>query len=132
MKKMNFSSHQFLWLALVLLFPLVNVFWRPVAPNDYWWYVRIGGEMVESRAIPEVETFSYLHAGEPKINHSWLSSVLLWWLDDVGGIYLTMFIAGLSVALTYFLLWRLMLSTGLDLRWASLLLVLIEIPSSAN
>ena len=132
MKKTNFSSHQFLWLALVLLFPLVNVFWRPVAPNDYWWYVRIGGEMVESRAIPEVETFSYLHAGEPKINHSWLSSVLLWWLDDVGGIYLTMFIAGLSVALTYFLLWRLMLSTGLDLRWASLLLVLIEIPSSAN
>ncbi len=132
MKKTNFSSHHFLWLALILLFPLVNVIWQPVAPNDYWWYLRVGGEIVETRAVPEVENFSFTQAGEPKINHSWLSSLLLWGLDAAGGINFTLLVAALTVALTYFILWRLMLSTGLDLRWTSLLLILLEIPSSAN
>jgi hypothetical protein len=132
MKKARFSSYQFLWLAIIVVFPLINIFWRPVAPNDYWWYIRIGDEIVETHSVPATESFSYTEAGAPKINHSWLASLLFSAFNSVGGIHISLLAVALLVALTYAMLWFLMLDSGIDVRWASFLLILIEIPSSIN
>jgi hypothetical protein len=133
MLKEGFSSDKFLWLAVIALVPLIVIFFLlPVLPNDYWWYIRLGDEIITSRAVPAIESYSYTQAGDPKINHSWLSSVIFSVLNSLGGIHLTLIVAALLLLLTYYLLWRLMLDTKLDIRWASFLLMLIEIPSIMN
>lgn len=89
--KEGFSSYKFLWLAVAVVAVLMIFFFLlPVFPNDYWWYIRTGNEILETRAVPSIETFSYTQAGDPKINHSWLPSVFFSVLYSLGGIHLTL------------------------------------------
>ncbi len=126
------AGQKFLWLAIVLVFPLTNMFWRTIPPNDYWWYLRLGAEIIQERAVPVLETYSYTQAGQPIIYHSWLSALFFYTLKTVGGSALTILVVALIIAMTYFLLWKLMRKSGLDIRWTALLLLLIEIASGQN
>ena len=126
------STQNLLWLTVALVFPLTNIFWRPVPPNDYWWYLRLGAEIVNTRAVPVIESFSYTQAGQPMIYHSWLSAVFFWALNALGGINLTILVAALFIASAYALVWRMMVRNGLEARWASLLLILVEVASNQN
>lgn len=126
------TTRNLLWFVIALFFPLTNIFWRPVPPNDYWWYLRLGKEIVNTGVIPIRETFSYTQAGQPMIYHSWLSAVFFWGIKILGGIDLTIFVAALLVTASYALLWKLMTEQGLNPRWASVILILVEITSSKN
>ena len=94
------------WLAFVLFVILALAFLLPIQPNDYWWYVRLGQDVLRERAIPTRDTFSYTQAGQPVVYHSWLAAVLFAVLRAWGGNPLTIFLRGLLLALFYGVTWR--------------------------
>ena len=130
--KPKFTSKDFLWLSLALFVPLIIYVIRSVSPNDYWWYIRLGGEIAQTHAVPTIESYSYTQAGDPKINPSWLSALLFFWLNELGGITLTVFFGALVIGVTYTLLWLMMreMKTAPLLIWV--LIFFSILPGSMN
>lgn len=128
----KFTSKDFLWLSLALFVPLIIYVIRPVTPQDYWWYIRLGKEIAQTHVVPTVETFSYTQAGQPMVYHSWLSALLFFWLHTLGGITATVFFGMLVIGVTYSLLWLMMreMQTPPLLSWA--LIFFSALPASMN
>jgi hypothetical protein len=125
-------SYDFLWLSLALLFILPIAFFLSITPHDYWFYVRVGKDILESGAIPTVDTFSYTFPGRPIFYQPWLSAVLFWWAHATGGAALTFLLRALCIAFAYGLIWMLMRAAGSGTRLTTLLLVLLGLSSSMN
>ncbi|MDO9348224.1 MAG: hypothetical protein Q7T47_02980 [Anaerolineales bacterium] len=126
------NSNDWLYLGLALFFVLTIAFLLPITPNDYWWYVRVGRDTLQSGAVPTVDALTYTQAGTPVVYHSWLSALLFWLLYRAGGIPLTVLVRGIILALTYALIWRLARRVGGGPRLASLLTLLAALASSNN
>jgi hypothetical protein len=126
------NSQDWLYLGLLLLVILSIAFLMPVEPNDYWWYVRIGQDTLKAGAIPTTDTLSYTQTGQPVIYHSWLSAVLLAWLDQLGGISLTVLVRGLALALGYGTLFVAARQAGAGLKTTSLVTLLAALATSNN
>ena len=65
-----------LLLAPLLLFTFARFFSVPTDP-DYWWHVRTGQYIVETRSVPRVDLYSYTVAGHPWVSQEWLTEVLM-------------------------------------------------------
>jgi hypothetical protein len=126
------NSADFLWIAFTL-FPIMLVaFLLPVQPNDYWWYVRLGGEIAQTGAIPQVDTISSTQAGEPFVIHAWLAALAFWALHGLGGTTATVLGAGLLIAAFYLLVWLTCRQAGAGPQLASALTLMAAISSSNN
>ncbi len=126
------KSYNLLWLSLAL-FPLLAVaFLLPLTPHDYWWYLRLGREVLQSGAVPMADAYSFTHFGKALINESWLSAVVLWLAYSVGGLTLTFVLRGLVVGLAYGALWGLTRSAGAGPRLATILALLAGLTGSSN
>jgi hypothetical protein len=90
-------SYDFLWLSLALLPLLLIAFLLPLTPHDYWWYLRLGREVLQTGSVPSADTYSYTFAGEPVVNQPWLAAVFFWLLYARGGLTLTFLARGLVV-----------------------------------
>jgi hypothetical protein len=71
-----------LWLAIVLLAFLE---WKAVHDTDIFWQIKLGQIMIEERALPSVDRFTYTHYGEPAPAIGWLAQVGFALLYNVGG-----------------------------------------------
>jgi len=129
---MTRKSKNFLWLSFPLFILLIIAFLLPISPNDYWWYLRLGSEIAQTHAIPTIETFSQTQFGQPMVYHSWLSALILFWVYDLGGIPLTLFLRGVILAFTYTLLWKIMRDRGASPQLASLILFFSILAGSVN
>lgn len=125
-------SYDLLWLSLALLILLPIAFFLSITPHDYWFYVRIGRDILESGAIPRVDTFSYTFPGRPIFYQPWLSAVIFWWAHSLGGATLTFFLRGICIALAYALIWALMRHVGTGTKLATFLTILLGLSSSMN
>jgi hypothetical protein len=125
-------SYDLLWLSLALLPLLLVAFLLPLTPHDYWWYLRLGREILESGSVPSADTYSYTFAGQPLINQPWLAGILFWLIYARGGMTLTFLARGLMIALTYGLLWKWARVSGAGPRLASLLVILAGLAGSNN
>src|SRR5690349_23856530 len=125
-------SYNFLWLSLALLFLLPIAFLLSITPHDYWFYVRVGKDILASGSIPTVDTFSYTFPGRPIFYQPWLSAVIFWMAYSAGGATLTLLIKGLCIAIAYGLLWTLIREAGTGTKLATLLTILLGLSSSMN
>ncbi len=126
------NSYDFLWLSLAL-FPLVSLaFLIPIVPNDYWWYLRVARDTLQSGMVPVADTMSYTFAGRPIVYQGWLSALLFYAAHQTGGATLTFLLRGLSIGITYGLLWALMRESGAGPRLSSLLIFLLGLATSNN
>jgi hypothetical protein len=125
-------SYDFLWLSLALLFLLPIAFSLSIAPHDYWFYVRLGRDILESGHIPRADSFSYTFPGRPIFYQPWLSAVIFWLAHATGGATLTFLIRGICIALAYGLNWTLMRAAGTGTKLATLLTILLGLSSSMN
>jgi hypothetical protein len=126
-------SYDFLWLSLALLFLLPIAFFLSITPHDYWFYVRLGRDILESGGhIPRTDSFSYTFPGRPIFYQPWLSAVLFWLMHSAGGATLTFLIRGVCIALAYGLNWTLMRAAGTGTKLATLLTILLGLSSSMN
>lgn len=63
---------------LVLLLVLFISTTREVTDPDFWWHLRAGQYIFETRTIPHTDIFSFTFAGREWITHEWLSEVLIY------------------------------------------------------
>ena len=104
----------------------------PLIPNDYWWYVRLGNDIIANRAIPYVDTYSFTRYGEPVVYQSWLSAVILGITYESGGIPLTFLLRSLVIGVTYTVLWKVANHAGAGPKMATLLVLSAALAGSNN
>jgi hypothetical protein len=51
---------------------------RPITDPDFWWHLRTGQYLIETRTIPHTDIFSSLHFGHEWVPHEWLSEVFIY------------------------------------------------------
>jgi hypothetical protein len=130
--KNSSHSYDFLWLGIAL-FPLLTIaILLPVQPHDYWWYLRLGKDILENGAVPVMDTYSSIQAGQPLVYQHWLSAVLLWLTYKIAGISGTFLLLAILIGLTYALLWALMRQMEIGPRLATLLTLLAGLSGSNN
>ncbi len=125
-------SYDLLWLSLALLILLPIAFFLSITPHDYWFYVRIGEDILRTGVIPRVDTFSYTFPGRPIFYQPWLSAVIFWWAHSLGGATLTFLLRGICIDLAYALVWALMRHVGTGTKLATVLTILLGLSSSMN
>ena len=125
-------SYDFLWLSLALLCLLPIAFFLAITPHDYWFYVRVGRDILESGRIPRADTFSYTYPGRPIFYQPWLSAVLFWLAYSAGGATLTILLRGICVGIAYGMHWALMRAAGTGTKLTTLLTILLGLSSSMN
>jgi hypothetical protein len=121
-----------LWLGVLVFFTFAAALYQPILPNDYWWYVRIGQEIVAQGTVPVVDTLSHTQAGQPVVYHSWLSAVLFWLAYDWGGFAATALLRGLALVGFYTAVWLTCRQTGVSVQVATLLTLLAAFAGSNN
>ena len=121
-----------LWLGLPLFFIFSIALLLSISPSDYWWYVRLGGDIAREGAIPTVDTFTYTQTGQPMVYHSWLSAVLFWGLRQLGGNTLTALARGVLLVIFYALVWKTCRLAGAGPKLAALLTLLAAMAGSNN
>ena len=128
------GAHAMTWLVPLLMLPIVlvgfalTVGWKlqglPLVDNDYWWHVGTGNWIIDHRAVPTTDPFSWPYQGVDWVAHEWLAELGLAatarGFGYAGTILLT---AALAVA-AYWLLLRAATLYGLSRR-AALLLTLL-------
>lgn len=125
MNQSSLQSYDFLWLSLALFVLLPIALFLSITPHDYWWYVRIGRDIIESGSVPTVDTLSYTYPGRPIFYQPWLSAVIFWLAHNAGGATLTYLLKGISIAIAYGLIWILSRDAGTEPKLATLLIVQI-------
>jgi hypothetical protein len=130
--KNSSCSYDFLWLSIALFPLLIIAVLLPVQPHDYWWYLRLGKDVLESGAVPVVDTYSSIQAGQPIVYQSWLSAVFLWLAYKTAAMSLTIFFVAVLIGLTYAMLWLLMRQGGIGPRLASVLTLMAGLSGSNN
>lgn len=130
---MNRASHSYdlLWLSLALL-PLIGLsFLMSIPAQDYWWYLRLGQDILKNGAVPAVDTIGWSRAGLPIFYQQWLAGLLFWGVYALGGASLTFLLRGLLIALAYGLTWFMLRSVS-GPRLATILTILLGLASSNN
>jgi hypothetical protein len=85
----SFSSYftlrrVFVWAFLLSLFSLAvrqcsSIDW------DFWWHLKAGQYIIQSKSIPHVDPFSFTRAGSEWVTHEWLSEVIMYAVFRAGG-----------------------------------------------
>jgi hypothetical protein len=89
----------------LLLFPAVSGLRGKIQDYDLWWHLAEGRWIVENRAVPATDVFSYTAVGRPWLAYSWLAEVLFHGLVGRFGLasllWLQAIVAVLTVAFVY-------------------------------
>lgn len=118
------------WLFAALAFVALRALLTTVSPQDYWWHLATGRLIVETGAIPTVDSFSYTQAGAAFYNQSWLGQLLMYGLYRLGGLELTVLTQALMLAASYGLLLLLCVRRSGWARLGAGLIMVGTIPAS--
>ena len=78
---------------------------RNIADPDFWWHLRTGQYIVETRSVPHADPFSFTRLGHPWIAHEWLSEVLIYSVYRVGSWGGLIVVFAALTSLTFFFLY---------------------------
>ncbi len=65
----------FFFILLLVLFILTT---QAVTDPDFWWHLRAGQYIFETRSIPHTDIFSFTFTGREWVTHEWLSEALIY------------------------------------------------------
>jgi len=125
------SSHHFLWLGLLLFVVFSIAFLLPILPNDFWWYLRLGGDILMNGEIPSVDTYTSTIYGTPQVYPMWLSAIFFFWIHEFGGLPLIGLIRGIMIGAFFVVLWLTCARQGLP-GWLIFILSFLNILAGAN
>jgi hypothetical protein len=101
----RFLSTQYAFVA-VLVIGLFTLAARDLSDSDFWWHLRTGQLILETRAVPHVDPFSYTRAGHPWIAHEWLSELMFFLVFRVAGKGALITIFALIITAAFLLAYR--------------------------
>ena len=110
-----------LWQFLSVALPVLAAVLAPMSAIDLAYHLRAGGEILDTGAIPVVDTWTFTAAGLPWVDQQWGAQAVLAVVERVGGwTGLVVLRAGLTGMIFAGLGW-ILLRRGLDHRLAALL-----------
>jgi len=65
-------------LSVVCMAVVFTLATQPITDPDFWWHIKTGQYIVETRSIPHADIFSALRFGSEWITHEWLSEVFIY------------------------------------------------------
>lgn len=96
-------SVRMLWAVgiITVIFTYVNM--SQIMPNDFWWHMAVGREIITSGQIPTVDVYSHTMAGQPYPSYQmfWLMDIWLYAWYSLGGPELILFIQSLIITGAY-------------------------------
>ena len=93
MKLMKFSLSK-LFLVLVFMGSLLLLL-RPIGDPDFWWHLKTGKMIVETKSIPIYDDYAFTYTGTPWKAPEWLTEVFMYSLFKLGGVRLVILIFSL-------------------------------------
>jgi hypothetical protein len=108
-----------LWGFLAIALPVLGSLLAPLSTVDLAYHVRAGGLILDTRALPSPDTFTFTAAGLPWLDQQWGAQVVLAALFRAGGWALLAVVRALLVGLVAWLVLRACRSAGLGLRVAA-------------
>ncbi len=73
-------------LFIIILFGGIFYFsLRPIVDPDFWWHLRTGQLIEQTRSIPKIDLFSYTASGKQWLTHEWLSEYIIYNFFRIGG-----------------------------------------------
>ena len=79
---------------------------RAVTDPDYWWHVRTGQLIHETRSVPKADPFSYTASGRPWVTHEWLTELAMYLVQRQFGYPGNAVLFGVIIALTWLAVYR--------------------------
>ena len=73
---------------------------------DLWWHLQAGQDIVQSQAIPHVDTYSFTKAGEEWVAHEWLSEAVMFLIYHSAGWGGLLFVFSVLITVTLYLTYR--------------------------
>ena len=106
-------SIEHLWVLAVIvgIFTFVNT--HPIRPQDFWWHMAIGRQVLQTGAIPKVDVYSLTQSGQPYLSYQmfWLAEIGMYLVYRIGGAILVVLSQTAIITMAYSLLlwlgWRL-------------------------
>jgi hypothetical protein len=90
---------------VILFAGIFSLATRDLTDPDFWWHLRTGELIWQTRSIPRVDPFSYPCHGKPWIAHEWLTEEFFYGAYRVGGPVLLILAFALITVLAYFFLY---------------------------
>lgn len=81
----RFSFRNVFPLAFFLMIFALAIRQSAFIDPDLWWHLQTGQDIVTSRAIPQVDIYSFTKAGSEWVTHEWLSEVLIFGIFKFAG-----------------------------------------------
>jgi hypothetical protein len=72
-------------IVFVLLASIFTMTAGAITDPDFWWHLRTGQLIFETRAVPHVDPFSFIAHGAHWVAHEWLSEVLMFAVFQLAG-----------------------------------------------
>jgi hypothetical protein len=72
-------------LVFVLLAAIFTLTAGQITDPDFWWHLRTGQLIFDTRAIPHADIFSFTAQGREWVTHEWLAEVLIYALYKLSG-----------------------------------------------
>jgi hypothetical protein len=91
--------------ALLLLIALFGASVHYTVDPDMWWHLRTG-ELILQNGIPDRDPFSFTVPDNEWIAHEWLSQVFMWTVYALTGLPGLMFVFGILITLSFWLIYR--------------------------
>jgi hypothetical protein len=73
-------------LVLILALGIFALATRPATDPDLWWHLRTGQLTIQTHHISHTDPYSFTRAGQPWIDHEWLSEVLMYGMYRIAGL----------------------------------------------
>jgi hypothetical protein len=86
---------------------------QPIEDPDFWWLLRGGRYVVETRTFPTADPFSATAAGAEWLNHAWGFELLLYGVHAVAGLAGVVWLQGLLALATFAVLYGTLRREGL-------------------
>lgn len=85
----------------LLFIAIATMSTREISDPDFWWHLRTGQYIVETRAIPHADPFSLTRTGHAWVTHEWLTEVFLYALYALGSFPLLILTFAVLITLAF-------------------------------
>ncbi len=76
---------------------------RPISDPDFWFHLKTGQYIIQTRMIPRTDPFSFTQYGQPWIAHGWLSGAVFYGIYSLLGFNALIFIFAVLTAVAFWI-----------------------------